>query len=617
MKKLVILLLIIPFFQVVGFSQLHPLVAEQGYADSILVNGKIVTMDDWSTVPNTPGTIVESMAIKGKRIMALGTNEEMRELAGPNTRFVDMGNRTVIPGIINPHYHTFSGASRTYGPVVGLTDKSVKLSVVAETTAEATAKKIHDTVVNAIQVQNIPPGQWITVGMTDNKANPSGTARGWFYLGKINRRQIDGGTENNPVVISMGIQGLFNTAAVEAVKAVFVDWEESTDLENRPGAGRDGYAAVPDRQGLTFEFWWKDEPVEKMAEALRLYGEDVIKTGVTTVGTRILFPSVVEAYNYLNRQGTMPHRLAYYIESQRGNFWNLKTIREFYKGSGAPWTTHSTGGEMLWLNGMCNEIWDSVVNEVCMGPDMPNASAEVKAKERCPSPGTKPWESYRTAIVNGWRPVQAHGTSSHGARLYIQMLEQAMEEGNFSLEYMRGLRTTLEHNILLGNVPDVIAGLKKFGIIINVNMGMLGGVPLNMKVYGPELEAFAMPVKTWINEGIRVTFEGGGNWRPIHTLVTREVTVMDFGVRPEPGETPEVVVLLPDEAVDRVTALKMTTNWASEYVMAEDTIGSLEPGKYADFAVLDRDFFTIPIDEILDIKVVATGLSGKIVYDIR
>jgi predicted amidohydrolase YtcJ len=500
---------------------------------------------------------------------------------------------------------------------VGLIDESIKLSVITETTAEATAKKIRETVVNAIQVQRIPPGKWITVIVADNKANPSGTARGWLYLGQLNRRQIDSGTENNPVLVSMGIQGLYNSAAVEAVKAVFADWEESTDLENRPGAGRDGYAAVPDIQGLTFEFWWKDEPIEKLAEALRLYGEDVIKTGVTTVGTRILFPTVVEAYNYLNRQGTMPHRLAYYIESQRGNFWNLKTIEEFYKGSGAPWTTHSTGGEMLWLNGMCNEIWDSVVNEVCMGPDMPNASAEVKARERCPSPGTKPWESYRTAIVNGWRPVQAHGTSSHGARLYIQMLEQAMEEGNFSLEYMRGLRTTLEHNILLGNVPDVIAGLKKFGVIINVNMGMLGGVPLNMKDYGPELEEFAMPVKTWIDEGIRVTFEGGGRWDPIHTLITREVTVKDFGVDPEPGEVPEVVVLLPDEAVDRVTALKMTTNWAAEYVMAEDTIGSLEPGKYADFAVLDRDFFTIPVDEILDIKVVATGLSGKLVYDNR
>ena len=75
------------------------------------------------------------------------------------------------------------------------------------------------------------------------------------------------------------------------------------------------------------------------------------------------------------------------------------------------------------------------------------------------------------------------------------------------------------------------------------------------------------------------------------------------------------MVLRPEEAVDRVTALKMGTTWASEYMLAEDTIGTLEPGKFADFAVLDRDFFTIPVDDIPNIKVVMTGLSGRILYD--
>ena len=64
-----------------------------------------------------------------------------------------------------------------------------------------------------------------------------------------------------------------------------------------------------------------------------------------------------------------------------------------------------------------------------------------------------------------------------------------------------------------------------------------------------------------------------------------------------------------------MTALKMATTWASEYMMAEDTVGTLEPGKYADFAVLDRDFFTIATEEIVDTTVVMTGLSGQIVYD--
>ena len=110
-----------------------------------------------------------------------------------------------------------------------------------------------------------------------------------------------------------------------------------------------------------------------------------------------------------------------------------------------------------------------------------------------------------------------------------------MKEGNYSVEYIRSLRTTLEHNILLGNVPDVMEGIKKYGIMINVNMGMLAGVPDNIKVYGEELRQFAMPVKTWINDGVRVTFEAAGTdfWTPIHSLVTREVQL-----RPQIGAPP-------------------------------------------------------------------------------
>ncbi|MCH6570585.1 MAG: amidohydrolase family protein [Acidobacteria bacterium] len=615
MKRLVTFLLVIPIFYGAALGQqLPPLVAEQGYADLVLVNGKIVTMDDRSYTPNSPGNIVEAMAVKGKKIMAVGSNVEMRALAGPNTRFVDVENKTVIPGLIQTHYHLFSPAVSRYGPQVGLTDPSVKLTVVAETTAEATAKKLRDTLINAIQARRLPKGQWITVDLKENENNRRGTTFSWLYLGNINRRQIDGGTEDYPVLVKTGLQGIFNTTAIEELKQVFPDWEESTDLENRPGAGRDGYAAVPEIQGLSFELWWKDEPLESLAEALRLQGLDLQKLGITTAATRLLFPRTIAAYNLLNREGRMPHRLAYYIESQRGNFFNLKSIREFYKGTGAPWTTHSAGGEMLWLNGMCNEVWDSIYNEVCMGPDMPNASAEVKARERCPGPGSKPWESFKEAIIYGWRPVQGHATSSHGARLYIQMLEQAMEEANLSVEYIRNLRTTIEHNILLGNVPEIMDKIKQYGIMINVNMGMLRDIPENVKDYGPELEKFAMPVKTWMEDGHRVTFEAAGTdfWTPIYSLVTRKIPGgRDFLT----GRPTEVVEILPEEGIDRVSALKMATTWASEYMMAEDTIGTLEPGKYADFAVLDQDFFTIPIDQIRDLKVVLTGLGGEIIYD--
>ena len=108
MRRLLTLCALAFLFQGVGISQQIPeLVAEHGYADMVVTNGKIVSMDDWSITPDTPGNIYQSMAIKGKKIMALGSDVEMRRLAGPNTRFVDVEGHTVIPGLIQTHYHLF------------------------------------------------------------------------------------------------------------------------------------------------------------------------------------------------------------------------------------------------------------------------------------------------------------------------------------------------------------------------------------------------------------------------------------------------------------------------------------------------------------------------------
>ncbi len=152
-KRFLTVLIIVGFHFGLGLSQQLPeLVTKHGYADTILVNGKIVTMDDRSSVPNTPGHIFQAMAIKGDLIMALGSDEDVRKLANPNTRIINLGRRTVIPGLIGTHYHIFTRATDEYGPSQGLVDPSVRLTVVTEETAEATAKKIRDTIVNAIQV---------------------------------------------------------------------------------------------------------------------------------------------------------------------------------------------------------------------------------------------------------------------------------------------------------------------------------------------------------------------------------------------------------------------------------------------------------------------------------
>jgi predicted amidohydrolase YtcJ len=71
---------------------------------------------------------------------------------------------------------------------------------------------------------------------------------------------------------------------------------------------------------------------------------------------------------------------------------------------------------------------------------------------------------------------------------------------------------------------------------------------------------------------------------------------------------------MPEEAVSRATALRLYTSKAAEWLFAEHLAGTLEPGKFADFTVLDRDYFTVPTDEILDNKAIMTLVGDQIIY---
>ena len=74
------------------------------FADLVLTNGKIVTVDERFT-------IAQAIAVKGERIVAVGTNQDISRLAGPNTRRIDLRGRTVIPGLIDNHMHLLRAAT--------------------------------------------------------------------------------------------------------------------------------------------------------------------------------------------------------------------------------------------------------------------------------------------------------------------------------------------------------------------------------------------------------------------------------------------------------------------------------------------------------------------------
>lgn len=106
-----------------------------------------------------------------------------------------------------------------------------------------------------------------------------------------------------------------------------------------------------------------------------------------------------------------------------------------------------------------------------------------------------------------------------------------------------------------------------------------------------------------LDAGLKVTFESDRDvyvWYDLEILMTR---------KDRSGK-----VWGPQEAVDRVTALKMITRWAAEYVLKPDRLGSIEPGKLADLVVLDKDYMTIPAEDISELRPRMTMLDGKIVF---
>jgi hypothetical protein len=130
-----------------------------------------------------------------------------------------------------------------------------------------------------------------------------------------------------------------------------------------------------------------------------------------------------------------------------------------------------------------------------------------------------------------------------------------------------------------------------------------------VETYGERAAQWMIPKKSLVDAGIPSAFEID---RPLATtsltVFWTLARVMDRK-RPQDGK-----VYAPNQRIGRELALKMATNWGAFYLKKEDQLGTLEPGKWADFIVLDRDYLTIPEDDIENIRVLMTMVGGRTVH---
>ena len=152
----------------------------------------------------------------------------------------------------------------------------------------------------------------------------------------------------------------------------------------------------------------------------------------------------------------------------------------------------------------------------------------------------------------------------------------------------------------------------KLGVWSSVSTGhVLGGNELEsgLFMFGTERVNKMAPIKSYIKEGLRPALEGTmwSGWDTAFFWIGKSITRKD--------ETYKRVWNAP-EALDRQEALWASTLWAAQQVAEDKTLGSVEVGKEADLVVIDKDYMTVPADEIEKIKPLLTMVGGKIVYEV-
>ena len=543
-----------------------PWVMAQRAPDQIFVNGKIVTVDDSFSVQ-------QAVAVAGEQILAVGTNEAIGTLAGPETRTTDLGGRTMIPGLIDNHNHVVRATE--YWPnearLDGVTSRARVLQIL-EAKADA-----------------LPEGEWLMTlgGWTESQLIDS---QADFTLA-----ELDAIAPGRPTFLQSVYDHAFgNTAWLQAMGIPLT----ASAQEQSAATGLASYVVRDERGRATG----------------RLNG------GFAMIANAIArFPAVAEdrqaeatksALSYLNSIGLTtvfdPGGLGIKQESYRRIHTLAETegltVRVFHTlNAGVPATPEDArrlidrinagrpfqGDETFDLLAM-GEIyygpfhWDNTVQPVTPSPEDIRVGRQIL-----------------TAAAAGAWPVQTHAMQPET----MDYLLDAMTEVNAKYP-IRQLRWSITHADNVG-APQ-IERMRHLGMNLQMrSISVLGSRDAVLEAFGDA--GYDMPPLRLVQDsGIPFGLgTDGTKANQISPFVTLWWAVTGRALNGE-------VVMR--QTLTREEALIAHTRSNAYLMFEEGYIGSIKAGLLADMVVLDRDYLTVPEEQIKDIRPVATIVGGRVVY---
>jgi predicted amidohydrolase YtcJ len=499
----------------------------------------------------------EAMAVQGDKIALVGSNEAARKLIGASTRVTDLHGRMVMPGIHDAHTHLlWASMHRHFGCV--LAEQETVDSIVSKLKQCAKGKK---------------KSEWLLAGMYQYT---------FFPNGKPNRKWLDQAFPDTPVYLREYSfhQALLNTKALEV-------------------AGIDKTTRSPDRGEIV-----KDENGE-------LTGELVEEA--TLLASRFLPPeSVARQLEALRWAVTINNQ--YGITSVQDAAASLDTLRgldTLDRGNGL---TLKVAAHLTWgsprFGGMPNADLEALISDRAKyqtqhvrtdfvkmtidGVPIPPYFTEAGIDDHCQVelsriliPPDKLNEMV-TRFDKAGIKVKMHVTGAGAARVALDAIEAARKANP---------QSAVKHDLAHTNIiaPQDMPRFKQLNAVGEMS-------PAVWQEFGRTLGNPPQPAwqfKTLQNHGVLMTV--GSDW-----VVT-----------PAPNLFPGLqgMLLRGDESVDLASALRMLTINGAIALGWEDTQGSIEQGKLANFIVLDRNLFEVPATSVSETVVLKTVFEGRVVYE--
>lgn len=615
MKKriLMVAIAVLSTITIRGYAQQENIAAKLGFPQTIVYNGKIVTMDDTSFASQV-GTVAQAMAIRDGKILLMGTNAEVRAFAGPQTKQIDLKGRMVLPSLMLTHEHPTDWAfnePRGFRHILPNDDVIVSRWMPSLPPKEQIA--IFEGVMKEA-VSKAKPGEWIRIIFNWGPDYEWATEMGRLFRVSITKEWLDQLAPNNPVTVKDGFIGsIANTKGIDEFRSVHPGFAPMYDAGRRGDRGEMGPAFISrvERSGslgrpLDPDVMLKGKlPI--LADILKAQLELWASYGMTTFGSGPYAASNLRAFHLLDAQGRMPARFAWAYDGPNLDLEQLKVL------SG----TLGHGTDYLWFMGVrgydggCFSVpekaeWTQQMEANQQGGGGDEGEGGVTCSN---APGSPGYQKMANIAESGLRIAAMHSGGDKGIDYVMDAIEEGSKRAGMTLEEIRAKRHAFDHGAGAPR-PQQIPRIKNLGMMASQLNTILWethrGASVIAKQFGIEYTNWVVPRKSVNDAGIMNTFEID---RPLpHKIFFFIAKGMNrYNDR-------EQQVYGPGERTDRITQLKALTTWAGYYVLRENLLGTLGPGKYADFIVLDRDFLTIPEAEIPQTQVLMTVVGGKPVH---